>query len=221
MTKTLPPLVQVDIVSDFVCPWCWLGIAYFDKAAKASSFKTTLTWRPYMLDPNVPEGGVPYPAYMKAKFGEKRDNRFTSMREHLEAAAPDAGIEFHFSDIPMRPNTLDAHRLMRWAQGQNAGDAAAKALFRTFFKDLKDIGDSKVLTDIAAEVGLDRALVNDLLAGDNDKDTTREEIDHFRDMGISGVPTFIYNGQFSVTGAQPIDTHLQALEKAANMPAHG
>jgi len=172
-----------------------------------------------MLDPNVPDGGVPYPAYMKAKFGDAPSNRYASMREHLEAAAPDAGIEFHFSDIPMRPNTLDAHRLMRWAQGQNVGDVAAKALFRTFFKDLKDIGNPQVLSAIAAEVGLDAELTSDLLAGENDKDTTKEEIDYFRHLGISGVPTFIYNGQFAVQGAQPIDTHLQALEKAANMPA--
>lgn len=218
MTKTAPPTVQVDIVSDFVCPWCWLGTAYFERAAKQSAFKTNLTWRPYMLDPNVPEGGVPYPDYMKAKFGEQKDNRFASMRQHLEAAAPDAGIEFHFSDIPMRPNTLDAHRLMRWAQGQGKGDAAAQALFRTFFKDLKDIGDPKTLTGVANEIGLETDVVCDLLAGDNDKDTVRGEIDYFRGLGVSGVPTFIYNGQFAVTGAQPVDTHLQALEKAANTP---
>lgn len=215
-----PGVIQVDIVSDIVCPWCWLGARYFQQAAKKSGRKINLTWRPYMLDPTVPAGGVPYETYMKNKFGDGPPDKFKAMREMLEAAAPDAGINFRFGDIPMRPNTLDAHRLMRWAAGQEAGTAAAEALFKAFFDDLRDVGDHAVLKDIAQEAGLDGDLVAELLKSDKDRSAVEEEIAYFRNLGVNGVPCFIYGGQFAVQGAQPPETHLAALEKAASLPDH-
>ena len=214
--------ISVDIVSDIVCPWCWLGASYFQMAAKKSQRPIELTWRPYMLDPNVPSEGVPYKDYMKAKFGSSTQDgsgdRFKAMREALEAAAPTAGIKFRFDDIPMRPNTLNAHRLMRWAEGQGKASETAEALFRAFFDDLEDVGNSAVLSAIAAKVGLDKDLVEDLLERDDDADKIREEIAFFQRLGVTGVPCFIYEGQFAVQGAQPAETHLAALEKAANLP---
>lgn len=214
-----PAVVTVDIVSDIVCPWCWLGSRYFHMAAKKSPHAVQLTWRPYMLDPNVPEGGVPYAEYMKVKFGSGPSDKFKAMRQALEEAAPAAGINFRFGDMPMRPNTLDAHRLMRWAGGQGLGTQAAESLFKAFFDDLKDVGDKAVLADIAGEIGLDKALTAGLLAGDDDKKTVMEEITFFQNLGVSGVPCFIYGGRFAVQGAQPPETHLAAIEKAASLPA--
>ena len=210
--------IQVDIVSDIVCPWCWLGVRYFQKAAKQSKYDVNLTWRPYMLDPAVPEEGTPYSAYMKQKFGNGPSNRFKAMRESLEAQGPTLGIDFKFDDILMRPNTLNAHRLLKWAQGQDLGDAASDALFRTFFTDLKDVGDHAILKEIAEEIGMDAKLVEELLAKDDDKNAVREEIMYFRNLGVNGVPCFIYNGQFAVQGAQPAETHLKAMEQAAKLP---
>jgi len=210
--------IQVDIISDIVCPWCWLGVRYFQKAAKQSKYDVNLTWRPYMLDPAVPEEGTPYSAYMKQKFGNGPSNRFKAMRESLEAQGPTLGIDFKFDDIPMRPNTLNAHRLLKWAQGQDLGDAASDALFRTFFTDLKDVGDHAILKEIAEEIGMDAKLVEELLAKDDDKNAVREEIMYFRNLGVNGVPCFIYNGQFAVQGAQPAETHLKAMEQAAKLP---
>lgn len=210
--------VTVDIVSDIVCPWCWLGSRYFFEAVKQSPLQIAVTWRPYMLDPNVPEKGVPYPEYMAKKFGGGPSDRFKAMREHLEAAAPEAGINFKFSDIPMRPNTLNAHRLMRWATGQGKGNACSESLFAAFFDDLKDVGDVDVLKDIAVHIGLDAKLVGDLLASEDDKQSVMEEITYFQQLGVSGVPCFIYGGQFAVQGAQPPETHLAAIEKAAKLP---
>jgi len=218
-TKTPKQTIQVDIVSDIVCPWCWLGVRYFQKAAKQSKYDVNLTWRPYMLDPAVPEEGTPYSAYMKQKFGNGPRNRFKAMRESLEAQGPTLGIDFKFDDIPMRPNTLNAHRLLKWAQGQDLGDAASDALFRTFFTDLKDVGDHAILKEIAEEIGLDAELVEELLMKEDDKNTVREEIMYFRNLGVNGVPCFIYNGQFAVQGAQPAEAHLKALEQAANLPS--
>ena len=216
--KPAKSLVQVDIVSDIVCPWCWLGSRYFFDAAKKSGQAINVTWRPYMLDPTVPEAGMPYRDYMKSKFGDGPSDKFKAMREHLEMAAPDAGITFRFGDIPMRPNTLNAHRLMRWATGQGLGNQAAEALFKSFFDDLEDVGNGEVLSNIADDIGLDKALIADLLAKDDDKNAVREEIMFFRNLGVSGVPCFIYQGQFAVQGAQPPEAHLKAITQAAAMP---
>ena len=217
-SKTPKQTIQVDIVSDIVCPWCWLGVRYFQKAAKQSKHDINLTWRPYMLDPEVPADGVPYNVYMKNKFGDGPSDRFKAMREALEAQGPDVGIDFKFGEIPMRPNTLNAHRLIKWAQGQDLGDAASEALFRAFFTELKDVGDHGILKEIAEDVGMDGELVEELLSKEDDKNAVREEIMFFRNLGINGVPCFIYNGQFAVQGAQPVEAHLKALDEAAKLP---
>ena len=213
-------IIQVDIVSDVVCPWCWLGVRYFQKAAKQSKHDVRLTWRPYMLDPEVPAGGVPYQEYMDKKFGsDGPSDRFKTMRDALEEAGPTVAIDFKFNNIPIRPNTLDAHRLIKWAQGQGLGDAASEALFQAFFTDSKDIGNPATLSDIAQEIGMDSDLTAELLAGEDDKNAVREEILFFRNLGINGVPCFIYNGQFAVQGAQPAAAHIKAIEQAANLPS--
>jgi len=214
--------VSVDIVSDIVCPWCWLGKAYYDEAVRKSGLQVQTVWRPYMLDPTVPEDGVDYKTYMKTKFGGGSDSdkdRFAGMRTHLEDAAPDAGIKFRFSELTVRPNTLRAHRLVRWARGQGLGSEAKAALFKAYFEQLRDIGDVTVLSDIAGSIGMDADLVSELLATDKDAASVQEEILFYRGLGISGVPTFIYNGQFAVQGAQPTSVHLDAIKKAARLPA--
>lgn len=218
-SKTSSAPIQVDIVSDVVCPWCWVGVKLFLKAAKQSGKNIVLSWRPYMLDPAVPEDGVAYKDYMKQKFGDAPSNRFKEMRKHLEQVGPSLGIDFKFDDIPMRPNTLDAHRLIKWAQGQNKANEASEALFEAYFSDLKDVGDIDVLTQISQTIGMDEEVVEKLLGGDDDKNAVREEIMFFRNLGVNAVPTFIYNGQFAVQGAQAPEAHLKAIKNAANMPA--
>lgn len=206
--------ITVDIVSDIVCPWCWLGLRYFIKARSEFGSSVELRWHPYMLDPTVPKDGVPYKTYMTHKFGSSPSNKFSAMRKHLEEAGPGLGIDFNFSGIPMRPNTLNAHRLMKWAGGQDRDTEMAEALFKAFFTDHKDIGDIKVLGQLAKDVGLDGNLVADLLSTDKDVEAVQKEITYFAQLGISGVPTFIYNQKFIVQGAQPNETHLAALNKA-------
>ncbi|MGB0907897.1 MAG: DsbA family oxidoreductase [Maricaulaceae bacterium] len=213
--------LNVDIVSDIVCPWCWLGARYFLNAAKNFTEQTgqtvKLNWRPYMLDSNIPEDGTIYADYMKAKFGDTPSNKWKAMRAHLEEAGPDAGINFRFSGIPMRPNTLRAHRLMRWAGGQGLGTDMAERLFKAFFEEHQDVGSVNVLSALANDVGLDSALTKELLETDRDTAETQAEMLVFREMGISGVPTFIYNKSYAVQGAQPAETHLAYLQKAAGL----
>jgi len=218
-SQTTNTPVEVDIVSDIVCPWCWLGVRYFQQAAKQVDIPIVLNWHPYMLDPNVPKQGVPYKKYMADKFGDTPNNKFKSMRSHLEEAGPSVGIEFKFTGIPMRPNTLNAHRIMKWAGGQNKSSDMAEALFYAFFTEQKDIGNVAVLSNIAADVGLDSALVRELLTTDKDKKSVENEIAHFAQLGISAVPTFIYNRQYIVQGAQPVETHMAAIKKLAETSA--
>jgi len=140
-TKPANLPIEVDMVSDFVCPWCWLGYKYFLEAAGKTKPRPNLSFRPYMLDDTIPEEGADYKTYMKNKFGGKPDSRWKAMRDHLEAAGPAAGINFDFNAVKRRPNTLNAHRLMRWAQGQDLGPECAEKLFRAFMENGEDIGD--------------------------------------------------------------------------------
>ncbi|WP_409432183.1 DsbA family protein [Litorimonas sp. RW-G-Af-16] len=211
--------IEVDMVSDFVCPWCWLGYRQFQVAQKQFKSSVNIAFRPYMLDPTVPDAGADYKTYMKAKFGDGPSDKFKTMRDHLETAGPDFGIAFDFNAITRRPNTLSAHRLMRWAQGQDLGAACAENLFRAYLEDGLDIGDIAVLCAIAEEIGMDGDIVADLLASDNDKIDVQNEIMFFRGLGISGVPTFIYNGQFALQGAQDAPSHLKAMAEARALPA--
>ncbi len=210
--------VTIDIVSDIVCPWCWLGKQYLDAALlDTPDIQVQINWGPFMLDANIPEAGMPYPEYMKAKFGTGRSDKFKAMRAHLESAAGDAGIEFHFDDIPMRPNTLKAHLLIKWAAGQGKAHMASGALFKAFFQDLKDVGDTKVLADIANEIGMDGALVSELLETGRDVDKLKAELAYFQKLGVTSVPTFIYNGTFAISGGQPAAAHKDAIQKASTI----
>jgi predicted DsbA family dithiol-disulfide isomerase len=214
-----PNPIIIDIVSDIVCPWCWLGKKHLDTAlADRPNLKVTINWHPFMLDPSVPETGVPYKDYMRQKFGDGPSDKFKSMRDHLESASRPTGINFRFDDIPMRPNTLKAHCLLKWASGQDKGHVASEKLFKSFFDDLKDIGDDQILIDVANDIGMDGKLVADLLNNQRDQAEVQAELDYFRRLGVTGVPMFIYNGTFSIQGGQPAEVHQQALDKAASIP---
>lgn len=210
--------IQVDLVSDFVCPWCWLGYKQFLVAAKGAKPQPDITFRPYMLDPTVPDGGQDYREYMTAKFGEGSKDQFKASQAHLEKAGSELGINFDFSAITRRPNSLNAHRLLKWAQGQHVGPVVAEGLFRAYHEEGRDIGDEAVLIDIAESAGLDGDLVKDLLGRDDDKLAIQQEVMFFRGLGISGVPTFIYNGQFAVQGAQEPEKHKRAFKEALKNP---
>ncbi|MCG8441100.1 MAG: DsbA family oxidoreductase [Caulobacterales bacterium] len=206
--------VRLDIVSDVVCPWCWLGKKRLEAALAAEPDITVdVRWRPFQLDPTLPAEGMPYRDYMRAKFaGLAGDDRFAPMRAHLEAAGADYGIAFRFGDIAIRPNSFNAHRVMTWAQEAGLADPMAEALFAAFFRDLRDIGDVETLADIAGEVGLDRADIAARLASDRDVEAVRREETRFRELGVSSVPTFIADGRRAVVGAHEPETLRELLK---------
>jgi len=217
MTETtLQKPIRIDIVSDIVCPWCWLGWRYLKAAIDKTETPVEVNWRAYMLDANVPKEGVDYKAYMTQKFGAAPDNRFAQMRQHLEAAAPDAGIAFKFDGIPKRANTLASHQLMRWAQGQGHANEMAEALFRAFFIDHSDINDQDVLLSLAESVDMDSDIVKSLYDQNADEAAVMEEIAQVSRAGIRSVPSYIYQGKYLVQGAQGADAHLQVIEKLSS-----
>lgn len=209
--------VVIEMVSDLVCPWCWLGKRRIDEAiALVPEIDVQLLFRPFELDPTIPAGGYDYKEYMKQKFGsDTGKDRANTMRDALIAYGEAEGIPYRFDKITRRPNSMDAHRIVRWAQGQGKGAEAKEALFKAFFQDGKDIGDHKVLVGLSGDIDLNPDVVADLLASDADGDEVRKEAEQFRQMGISGVPTYIANRTLAVQGAESAEKLAKFLTSAA------
>jgi predicted DsbA family dithiol-disulfide isomerase len=195
-------MTRLDIFSDPVCPWCLIGATNLVRAlAEAPHQPFELTWRPYQLDPSLPPGGMDRTEYLAAKFGGQAN--LDRVHARVEDAAREAGIPIAFDRITRAPNTLDAHRLIRWAAVEGAQTRVAMALFARYFGAGEDISDPAVLASVAEETGLDPVAIARLLAGDADRDEVAREAEDARIAGIAGVPAFIVAGQYAVTGAQP------------------
>jgi predicted DsbA family dithiol-disulfide isomerase len=195
-------MVQLDIFSDPICPWCYIGKAHLDRAlAEAGAHPFTIRWLPFMLNPAMPAGGMDRRVYLEGKFGGKE----AAVRAYLPVAqhAESAGLEINLEAIARTPSTVDAHRLIHWAGVEERQDAVVAGLFRAYFVEGRDIGDAEVLADVADSAGLDASLVLRLLASDADRREIVERDAAARGMGISSVPTFIVAGQHAVPGAQP------------------
>lgn len=211
--------VAIEMVSDLVCPWCWLGLRRIRKAMEiAEDVDVQLVFRPYELDPMIPVEGVEYKAYHDKKFGasEATRERARMMRNALIQYGDEEGVPFNFDGIAIRPNSLNAHRLVRWAQGQDKAMDAKEALFSAFFEHGRDIGDAGVLSEIAENIGLDKTIVADLLVSDADIQSVREEEAVFQQMGVTGVPTYIANRQLAAQGAETPEKLAWFLRAAAN-----
>ncbi|GGB60592.1 MULTISPECIES: DsbA family oxidoreductase [Henriciella] len=213
--------LTIEMVSDLVCPWCWLGLRRIREAIDlVPEIEVELLFRPFELDPTIPEGGVNYRDYMAKKFGpETEDSRWASMRQALIEYGESEGIPYRFNDLKHRPNSFNAHRLVRWAQGQGKGAEAKEALFSAYFEHARDIGNEDVLADIGEEIGLERDIVEKLLASDADVDETRKEEELFRQMGIGGVPTYIAMRRVAVQGAESAEKLAKFIRaSAAQLP---
>ena len=208
----LAPLT-IDIVSDVVCPWCYIGKRNLEAAlASLPANGVAVQWRPYQLDPTIPAEGIARRVYLERKFGARVDEIYT----RVAAAGREAGISFAFDRIERSPNTLDAHRLIRWSQSAGKQDEIVERLFRDFFLEGRDIGDRAVLIEAASDAGMEDAVVERLLAGDADKDSVRKEIATAQRLGVTGVPFFIFAGRFGLPGAQPAEVLSDAIRKAAD-----
>ncbi|MEI9431447.1 DsbA family oxidoreductase [Mesorhizobium sp. Cs1299R1N3] len=214
--------ITVDVVSDVVCPWCFIGQKRLDKAvAAAGDVEVHIRWRPFQLDPTIPPQGKDRHDYMLAKFGS--DERIREIHARIEPLGEAEGISFAFDAIKVAPNTLDAHRLIRWAgaAGEDVQNRLVRRLFQLNFEEGVNIGDHTVLVEAAREAGMDASVVETLLPSDADVEAVRTEITTASRMGITGVPCFLLEGKYAVMGAQDADTLADAIRQVAAAKARG
>jgi predicted DsbA family dithiol-disulfide isomerase len=204
--------VQVEIWSDVACPWCYVGTARFERAVAETGVDVDVVYRSFELDPNVPPGdGPPLTEYLARKLGDP--SRVRAAHARLTDAGAELGIDFRWSQM-RRASTFDAHRLLAWALHTSGPDAQRRvkmALLRAYFTEGRAVDDHAVLAGIAAEVGLDRAGAEGLLASDAEADFVRAEREEAYANGINAVPTFIVEGQWMLQGALDTDKWVKAL----------
>ncbi|MER9643487.1 DsbA family protein [Mesorhizobium sp. M0239] len=214
--------ITVDVVSDVVCPWCFIGQKRLDRAiAAVSDVDVHVRWRPFQLDPTIPPEGKDRREYMLAKFGS--DERIREIHARIEPLGEVEGISFAFDAIKVAPNTLDAHRLIRWAgaAGEAIQNRLVRRLFQLNFGEGANIGDHAVLVEAAREAGMDASVVATLLPTEADVEAVRTEIATASRMGISGVPCFLLEEKYAVMGAQDADTLADAIRQVAAAKARG
>jgi len=211
MTQT----IKLDIMSDPICPWCYIGKAHLDRALESEpDHPFAIEWHPFQLNPDMPADGMDRRAYLEGKFGGKEGavRAYAPVVEHAEKA----GLKINFEAMQRTPNTLNAHRLIHWAGIEGCQTAAVSALFKAYFVDARDIGDAEVLADIADGIEMDASVVTRLLATDEDMEDIRKRDAHSREMGINSVPTFIVGGRHAVPGAQPPELWKKVLAELRN-----
>ena len=204
-------MVKLDIISDPICPWCYIGKTHLDKALlEFPDHPFTMEWHPFQLNPDMPAGGMGRRDYLERKFGGKQG----AVRAYapIVETAEKIGLKIDFEGMKVTPNTIDAHRLIHWAGIEERQTFVVDLLFKAYFVEARDIGDHEVLADIADTAGMDAALVTKLLATDNDTADIRERDAHSRKMGVNSVPTFIVANQHAVPGAQPPETWVQVIK---------
>lgn len=204
--------LTIDIVSDVVCPWCYLGKANLEKALAEYPEPVIVRWHPFQLDPTIPLEGLDRKAYMAKKFPDPSYLR--NAHERLHSLGQAIGLKFDFEAIDKSPNTLNAHRLIQWSDTPEQQDKIVTALFKAYFEQGRDIGDIDLLADIAAEAGLDRNDIAVKLVGNEDIDAVQAEIEEAQRIGVTGVPFFIFNRKLAASGAQPPEQLLAAMRQA-------
>lgn len=206
----MPPIV-IDVVSDVVCPWCYVGKRRLEAALRAAG-EVEVRWRPFQLDATIPAQGLDRQAYMRAKFGD--GPRLAEAHARLKTLGEEVGVAFDFAAIRRSPNTLDAHRLIRFAGEAGAADAVVERLFSDYFVQGRDIGDRAVLIEAARACGLDGEAVAARLASGEGSDEVRAEIETAQRDGVQGVPFFIFASKYAVSGAQSEEVLAQAIARA-------
>ena len=206
--------IAIDVVSDVICPWCFLGKRRLDKAiGLLDDVKVDVNWRPFFLDPAIPKAGMSRKDYMEAKFGAER---LKTIHDPLIAAGKEDGVPYNFDKITRTPNTLDAHRLIRWSHPSGKQSDVAERLFMAYWNGGLDVGDPGVLVKIAGDAGLDAAAIAQKLEDGSDADAVTAEVGQAARMGVNGVPCFILGRKQGLMGAQPPDALADAIRALAS-----
>jgi predicted DsbA family dithiol-disulfide isomerase len=209
-----PATVPIDVVSDVVCPWCYIGKRRLEAAiALASDVKVVINWRPYFLNDWIPREGIDRQTYLETKFGSVE--RYAVIAERVAAAAAMEGLLYAHDKISRQPNTLDCHRLILWSRGATDPGRMKQRLMDLYFAEGADLTDPKVLIQAAVDCGMDGDLVRRLLASDADIDRIENDASSAKEAGIDGVPCFVFGGSVIVTGAQSPEYLASAIERTA------
>jgi predicted DsbA family dithiol-disulfide isomerase len=202
----------IDIFSDVICPWCYIGKRRLKKAIAAQEHEVQARWLPFQLNPQMPKQGISRKEYRTKKFGSWE--RSLELDARLVAVGKEEGIHFAFDRMERTPNTLDAHHLIWLSEKQSVQDAVVEALFRAYFTEGRDISNTQTLLDVVAEAGLDRAKAEHALHGEDDLAAMKEAEELSRRFRVEGVPFFVVNDRLTLSGAQQPDAFLAAIKQA-------
>ena len=207
-------VIEIDIVSDTICPWCYVGKRRIERAVDGfDGDEVRIRWHPYQLNPGLPPEGMDRAEYVAAKFGGVESAR--AVYERIREAGEAEGITFAFDRMPRTPNTFASHRVVHFAARAGRQDETVEALFRGVFEQGRDIGDYETLLDIGAECGIDPVSLAEYLGSTEDVDTLRTAEERSRRLGVTGVPFFIIGGRYAVTGAQEAAVLRGVLDRVA------
>ncbi|TDE38483.1 DsbA family oxidoreductase [Antarcticimicrobium sediminis] len=216
MTETRPPL-RIDIISDVMCPWCIIGYSQLAQALADSGTAHDIHWHPFELNPDMPPEGQNIREHVAEKYGSTPEQSAKS-RDQMTALGAELGFEFRYGDDMRMHNTFDAHQLLHWANETGRMHDLKQALFTAHFTNGRNLSDTAVLADIAAEIGLDRAEALAVLEDQRFANDVRTEEKFWVSQGIQGVPAVVFNQRHLVTGAQGVDNYTQILKQLAEMP---
>jgi len=207
-----PPLT-VDVVSDVMCPWCFIGKRRLETALRSvPQLNVDVRWHPFQLDATLPKSGKDRQQYLDDKFGGKENA--DAVYSRIKETGAEEGINFAFDKIKLSPNTLDSHRLILWSRSDNVQSDVVERLFKAYFLDGEDLTKAATLVRISEEAGMQSDLVEQLLETETDLDKTEAQITRASESGISGVPCFIIDGRFVLAGAEKPETIAAALQHA-------
>ncbi|WP_150525833.1 DsbA family oxidoreductase [Roseibium sediminis] len=202
--------ITVDVISDVMCPWCYIGKRHLEAALKTiPDVPVDVRWHPYQLDPTLPREGKDRTQYLSDKFGGIEKAR--EIYANIEAAGKAAGIPFAFDKIKLSPNTLDCHRLILWSKSDDVQDDVVERLFKAYFIDGEDLTKAETLVRISADAGMQSDLVEQLLETDSDMQKMVKQIEQAQEMGVTGVPCFIVDQRFALSGAEKPETLAAAI----------
>jgi predicted DsbA family dithiol-disulfide isomerase len=204
--------LSVQVISDVICPWCYIGKRRLEKAVAAHGGPVRVRWLPFQLNPQMPQGGISRREYRTRKFGSWE--RSLQLDAQVAAAGAGEGIHFAFDRMERTPNTHDAHRLIWLADTGGVQDAVVEALFRAYFTEGRDISARQTLLDVVAEAGLDREKAEGVLTSGGGQEAIREAEELARRVRVAGVPFFVINGRVTLSGAQPPEAFLAAFKQA-------
>ena len=197
-------MAKIDIISDPICPWCYIGKTRLDRALELNpTHNFIIEWHPFQLNPAMPKDGMDRREYLEAKFGGQKEA--IEVYSNIDKTATETGLSLNFGGIKRTPNTIDAHRLIHWAGIEGRQNSIIDRLFKAYFQEGRDISEHSVLTRIASAAGMDQDVVRSLLKSDADKEDIKARDTDARKRGIQGVPAFVVANEYIIQGAQTID----------------